>query len=118
VDHNSSGLSILNLLIQSRADIKQYIGNPSLPAVFTIYHSCIKELTRVGIICPAQQIMDLRALEVMRYVENDATRVSLQLREIAAKSVGLSGRALRKLPFLAHALYCKVCITCTIAITN
>jgi AAA+ superfamily predicted ATPase len=59
-----------------------------------------------------------RALEVMRYVENDATRVSLQLREIAAKSVGLSGRALRKLPFLAHALYCKVCITCTIAITN
>jgi len=30
-----------------RADIKQYIGLPSAPAIFKIYHSCIRELTRV-----------------------------------------------------------------------
>lgn len=136
-----------------RADIKQYIGLPSAAAVFKIYHSCIRELTRVGIISPAQQILDLRwadlndyysilvyiyvtlnrALEVMRFVENDATRLSLKLREIARwarirclavgcilteelvlmcvhcrKSEGLSGRTLRKIPFLAHALFSKV----------
>ena len=52
--------------------------------------------------------MVCRSLEVMRYMENDATRVSLQLRDISYKSEGLSGRTLRKLPFLAHALYCQV----------
>ena len=106
-----------------RADIKQYIGLPSPPAVFKIYHSCIRELTRVrcttlflsvhvyvvhcrcvcmftnanpglncikflatiqvGIITPSQQILDYRALEVMRFVENEATSVSLKLWEIA-----------------------------------
>ena len=44
----------------------------------------------------------------MRFVENDATRLSLQLRDIAQQSQGLSGRTLRKLPFLAHALYSQV----------
>ena len=56
---------------------------------------------QVGIITPAQQILDLRyailnsciysigmsvlyrALEVMRFVENDATKLSLWLREIS-----------------------------------
>ena len=44
----------------------------------------------------------------MGFIENDATRSSLQLRELAMKSEGLSGRSLRKVPFLAHALYSKV----------
>ncbi|KAL5467298.1 hypothetical protein EMCRGX_G031505 [Ephydatia muelleri] len=87
------------------ADIKQYIGPPSTPAIFRIYQSCIKELMKVGIITPTQQILDLRALEVMRFVENDATKLSLWLREISWKSEGFSGRSLRKIPFLAHALY-------------
>ena len=30
-----------------RADIKQYIGLPSVNAIFSIYHSCITELMRV-----------------------------------------------------------------------
>lgn len=67
----------------------------------------------------------------MRYVENDVTRLSLRLRDIARyecvyvcsvdhavlmrflffsgrKSEGLSGRTLRKLPFLAHTLVAHV----------
>ena len=46
---------------------------------------CIKFLVyiQVGIITPSQQILDYRALEVMRFVENDATTLSLKLWEIA-----------------------------------
>ena len=44
----------------SRADIKQYIGLPSMAAIFKIYHSCMRELARVGIISPTQQLLDLR----------------------------------------------------------
>ncbi|KAJ8302779.1 hypothetical protein KUTeg_019175 [Tegillarca granosa] len=73
----------IDLAFVDRADIKQYIGPPSPAAIFKIYHSCIAELIRVGIITPAQQLLDLRALEVMRFVENDATRLSLKLRDIA-----------------------------------
>lgn len=43
-----------------RADIKQYIGLPSMAAIFKIYHSCMRELARVGIIKPTQQLLDLR----------------------------------------------------------
>ena len=66
-----------------RADVKQYIGLPSLAAIFKIYHSCLNELMRVGIVHPNRQILDLRTLEIMRFTENDATRPSLQLRDIA-----------------------------------
>ena len=33
----------------NRADIKQYIGPPSVNAIFSIYHSCIAELMRVRV---------------------------------------------------------------------
>ncbi|XP_070575837.1 pachytene checkpoint protein 2 homolog [Ptychodera flava] len=95
----------IDLAFVDRADIKQYIGPPSPLAIFKIYHSCLNELMRAGIITPVQQLLDMRALEVVRFIENDATRLSLRLRDIAIKSQGLSGRTLRKLPFLAHAMY-------------
>ena len=71
------------LLVFSRADVKQYIGLPTPAAVFKIFHSCLSELMRVGIITPNRQILDLRALEIMRFTENKATRLSLRLRDIA-----------------------------------
>ena len=46
---------------------------------------------------------------MIRFVENDATKPSLKLRDVAHGSEGLSGRTLRKLPFLAQALYTQVC---------
>ncbi|CAB4017301.1 pachytene checkpoint 2 homolog [Paramuricea clavata] len=95
----------IDLAFVDRADIKQYIGPPSPKAIYKIYHSCIKELVRTSIISPATQILDLRALEVLRFVDNDVTHCSLKLKKIADKSFQLSGRTLRKLPFLAHALY-------------
>ncbi|XP_041353322.1 pachytene checkpoint protein 2 homolog [Gigantopelta aegis] len=95
-----------------RADIKQYIGPPSPCAIFKIYHSCLQELMRTGIISPSQQLFDLQALEVMRFVENDATRLSLLLRNVAIKSESLSGRTLRKLPFIAHAVFVQAPSIC------
>lgn len=102
----------IDLAFVDRADIKQYIGPPSPKAIYKIYHSCIKELVRTSIISPATQILDLRALEVLRFVDNDVTHCSLKLKKIAEKSYELSGRTLRKLPFLAHALYSQSQTVC------
>lgn len=38
---------------------------------------------QVGIITPAKQLLEMRALEVMRFADNNTTRPSLQLREIS-----------------------------------
>ncbi|CAH3154357.1 unnamed protein product [Pocillopora meandrina] len=93
----------IDLAFVDRADIKQYIGPPSVNAIFSIYHSCIAELMRAGIISPVQQILGIRFALSFFFVHNDATNLSLELLEIARKSHGLSGRTLRKIPFLAHA---------------
>ncbi|KAK2559713.1 Pachytene checkpoint protein 2-like protein, partial [Acropora cervicornis] len=53
----------IDLAFVDRADIKQYIGLPSVNAVFSIYHSCITELMRVGIISPVQQILGVRTVD-------------------------------------------------------
>ncbi|XP_052061155.1 pachytene checkpoint protein 2 homolog [Mytilus californianus] len=95
----------IDLAFVDRADIKQYIGPPSPGAIYKIYLSCICELMKAKIISPAQQMFDLRQLEVMRFMQNDATKLSLQLRDISIKSHSLSGRTLRKLPFIAHAMF-------------
>lgn len=98
----------IDLAFVDRADIKQYIGLPSPKAIFQIYHSCIIELMRTGIISPVEQMLDIRALELTSYIENNATRLSLQLLRISEESYGLSGRTLRKIPFMAHAMFIRV----------
>lgn len=63
---------------------------------------------RTGIISPVEQMLDIRALELTSYIENNATRLSLQLLRISEESYGLSGRTLRKIPFMAHAMFIRV----------
>ena len=94
----------MDLAFVDRADIKQYIGLPSEEAIFTIYHSCITELKKRNLITRAN-LPDLRTLQMMGLQENKANSISFRLLEVARKSVGLSGRTLRKLPFLAHAMF-------------
>ena len=50
-----------------------------------LVHACIflPLPLQTGIISPVQQILDLRCLEMMRLLENEATRHSLRLRDIA-----------------------------------
>lgn len=38
----------IDLAFVDRADIKQYIGNPTSQAIYKIYASCLKELMRVN----------------------------------------------------------------------
>ncbi|MBN3322063.1 PCH2 protein, partial [Atractosteus spatula] len=97
----------IDLAFVDRADIKQYIGPPSPEAIFNIYLSCLDELMRCQIICPKEQLLTYRELKMLGFLENSVSQLSMFLRRIALKSKGLSGRVLRKLPFLAHALYVK-----------
>uniref|UniRef100_A0A3B3XWM1 Pachytene checkpoint protein 2 homolog n=1 Tax=Poecilia mexicana TaxID=48701 RepID=A0A3B3XWM1_9TELE len=95
----------IDLAFVDRADIKQYIGPPSEKGIYNIYLSCLEELMKCQIIYPRQQLFTMYELETMGFVRSDVSEHSLKLRNIAVKSKGLSGRALRKLPFLAHALF-------------
>ncbi|CAB1333864.1 unnamed protein product [Coregonus sp. 'balchen'] len=97
----------IDLAFVDRADIKQYIGPPSVEGIFNIYLSCLEELMKCQIIYPRQQLLTMFELETMGFRESNVSELSLLLRNISIKSKGLSGRALRKLPFLAHALFVK-----------
>ncbi|KAK4293873.1 hypothetical protein Pmani_033458 [Petrolisthes manimaculis] len=95
----------VDLAFVDRADIKQYIGYPSRAAIYQIYHSCISEMKRTGIIMDSETVFTLRELETTNMIVNDATKSSHLLWDIAGHSVGFSGRTLRKIPFLAHAFF-------------
>ncbi|KAJ3598623.1 hypothetical protein NHX12_002128 [Muraenolepis orangiensis] len=97
----------IDLAFVDRADIKQYIGPPSEKGIYNIYLSCLEELMRCQIIYPRLQLFNMFELETMGFAESEVSENSLILRNIAKKSKGLSGRTLRKLPFLAHALFVK-----------
>ncbi|KAK5618291.1 Pachytene checkpoint protein 2 [Crenichthys baileyi] len=97
----------IDLAFVDRADIKQYIGPPSEKGIYNIYLSCLEELMKCQIIYPRQQLFTMYELETMGFAKSEVSEHSLKLRNIAVKSKGLSGRALRKLPFLAHALFVK-----------
>lgn len=40
----------IDLAFVDRADIKQYIGLPSVEATYEIYRSCIQELVKTGLL--------------------------------------------------------------------
>ncbi|XP_065372276.1 pachytene checkpoint protein 2 homolog [Calliphora vicina] len=83
----------IDLAFLDRADIKQYIGLPNELAIRRIYESMLIELMRVGLVDSEASF------------KSDDKHEGL-LKELAKRSKGLSGRTLRKLPFLAHATYC------------
>jgi len=104
-----------------RADIKQYIGPPPVAARYQILQGCVTELGRVGILAPFEPLLDVATLGTMlpspppsfeqlaALPDGGATssspRNSMALHAVAAACEGCSGRALRKMPFLAHALH-------------
>lgn len=52
-----------------------------------------------------KEICDVSELKMLGNEETSNFKNSLKLLEICRLSVGLTGRTLRKIPFLAHALY-------------
>ncbi|KAI8871601.1 AAA-domain-containing protein, partial [Ramicandelaber brevisporus] len=83
-----------------RADIKQYIGPPSARAIYAILVSCIQELAKRGIINDNVEFEDSR--NVQDWMLSDESRI---LKSLAERCVGMSGRTLRRLPFIATALF-------------
>ncbi|CAD7082574.1 unnamed protein product [Hermetia illucens] len=90
-----------------RADIKIFIDFPTTRAIYEIYLSAIHELMRVQII-QNQSILVYDSLDNFERIDDisDCTEheLSMKLLKIAEQSIGLSGRTLRKIPFLAHSL--------------
>ena len=91
----------IDLAFIDRADIKQFIGNPSKDAIYRILQSCVQELMRLALVSPPQPLLEERALHLTGFVENEATALSLSLYRLAQGCEGISGRSLRKLPLLA-----------------
>jgi len=89
----------IDLAFVDRADIKQYIGPPSVAARYEILRTCITELIRVGI------IKEAAALGKHKELKTKATPEMRSLLKVAERCEGLSGRTLRKLPFIAHAMF-------------
>lgn len=94
--------STIDLAFVDRADIKQFIGNPTAPAIYEIFSLACNELAKCGLIAPNN-------FKLHSISEIDSTKCeydhSANLLNIATKSVGLSGRSLKKIPFLAFALF-------------
>ncbi|XP_076630485.1 pachytene checkpoint 2 protein [Colletes latitarsis] len=100
----SNLVKAIDLAFIDRADIRQYIGHPSSEAIYKIYASCIKELMRVSLL-ESKEIFDFPYLEKLGFEENSQTKDSLKLMKLSQESLGLSGRILRKIPFLAYATF-------------
>ena len=97
----------IDLAFVDRADIRQFIDVPSQSAIYNIFFSCIQELTmKKQIETDGSGLLSLRSLQVLKFSPSDATNLSLALWKVAEECAGLSGRSLRKLPFLAKALFC------------
>ncbi|KAI5709675.1 hypothetical protein M8J76_013142 [Diaphorina citri] len=79
----------IDLAFLDRADIKQYIGFPSAAAIFNIFSSCVEELKRSGLVM----------------TDMDCDKQKRRLMNACQKSTGLSGRTLRKIPFLTFVKY-------------
>lgn len=52
-----------------------------------------------------EEILDISQLKVLGYSEYKNSKNSVQLLQLSRESEGLTGRTLRKIPFLAHALH-------------
>ncbi|KAI9087760.1 P-loop containing nucleoside triphosphate hydrolase protein [Phlyctochytrium arcticum] len=83
-----------------RADIKQYVPLPSHRARYAILASCLNELITKKIISQTDTpLVDYREIDLA--LESAVT--SFELWKTAKEAENMSARALRKLPFLAHA---------------
>lgn len=102
----------IDLAFVDRADIKAYIGPPGLRARYEILRSAVMELHRTGLIgggglpVPIDKVnMEVGdgdgPMFTMKDDVNFCDTATALLGVVAESSKGLSGRALRKLPFLS-----------------
>lgn len=77
-----------------RADIKQYVGFPDVDGLAQIYMLMLRELIDVGLVVDSNCEFNL----LKKSVQSD---VYQQFERLLEGSKGLSGRTLKKIPFLA-----------------
>lgn len=90
---NSNITKVIDNAFIDRADIKEFIGYPSIQNIFQIYYSSMQELIKSKLINNSNKLSE--------------SNIKNKLMNISTLSQNLAGRTLRKLPFLAIALYCK-----------
>ncbi|KAG7303231.1 hypothetical protein JYU34_011697 [Plutella xylostella] len=97
----------IDVAFVDRADIKRYVGPPSQYAAFEILRGCCEELMTRNIVYPHERLFDMKVLKDSNFPESDAASPSYLLMEIAKEAANseFSARSLRRLPFLARALY-------------
>ncbi|XP_058115995.1 pachytene checkpoint protein 2 homolog [Anopheles ziemanni] len=102
-----------------RADFVQYIGYPKAQGIYEIYRMALHDLIEVGIIKREETSISSQTLSKSWLGENipphaEAIKIDRppcivleMLLQVVELSTGLSGRTLRKIPFLAHAIFVK-----------
>ena len=107
----------IDLAFVDRADVKQYVGPPSQGAIYQILHSCIVELVRTSSMVEVQggKVVSLRELQLAEWESGPETNHSLQVWEMAGLCAGMSGRTIRKMAFLALAMFSGVSDTRTLS---
>lgn len=99
----------IDVAFVDRADIKAYIGPPTLHARYEILRSCVQELMRAGILSDTQELVKFTLPNYATAQERQVAQgpemeeLCKMLLEVAETCEGLSGRSLRRLPFLTHA---------------
>ncbi|KAG5230231.1 pachytene checkpoint protein [Salix suchowensis] len=103
----------IDIAFVDRADIKAYVGPPTLQARYEILRTCLQELLRTGIVSNSQDFdhlvlpnySTLREKLIAPAEAQPVLHFCKQLVEAAeaCEVSRMSGRSLRKLPFLAHA---------------
>lgn len=106
----------IDLAFLDRADIVQFVGQPSVTAIYKIISSAVVELALKGLIVADSMddgrddfnISSIQKYENFRQVEQfPAFSSGNIMSQVCKEAVGMTGRGLRKLPFLAHALFLK-----------
>lgn len=99
-----------------RADIVQFIGEPTGNAIFKIISSAVVELAKKGLIIEDREDdgRDKFNIETIKEIKNVRDLDQFPpfsngniMSQICKEAEGLTGRALRKLSFVAHALFLK-----------
>ena len=98
----------IDIAFADRADLKLYIGYPSQWAIYEILRSCVEELIRCKLIVGSNN--DLFEASIFRkltktphegeFLMTEMVKKSKELLELSLTCGGLSGRTLRKIPFL------------------
>lgn len=105
----------IDLAFLDRADIVTYISQPSVEAVYKIISSAIIELADKGVIVPdnvedGREEFNIETISSFKFRDLQKASAFTNgniLAQTCKEAIGSSGRSLRKLPFLAHALFLK-----------